>query len=331
MGIVQEHEIYLNDDRLCFLFSLLQNNGAKVSCTKKRIADNFKNNFEVFVSEVFETYIQTLPKHKQEQIIDELSDYDDERIPYKYNDWYSITYSRKRNELSITLKENGLLLDDTLRRYAQNYWEDDLFSWNETNHYCSEKICRDFYQEILDYNCKNYYVEDTKNIHAIVLGYYKGYIEVNNIECDIDLTGIGDMTFQPCARYQTNAITHFKCCINANRFKKEFEDLIKGQHSKCSTSKVVNKIQEYPKQQKKMYDSIVNWIENMGSYNFPPDELRNILNIGFKNEDTDILNNAVSLLNKCYKEIENSSKPLIKKNRRTGYYEISKDFKIQVN
>ncbi len=330
MGIIQKNEIYMNDDRLCFLFSLLQNNGAKINCENKHIADNFKDNFEVFVSEVFETYVQTLPKHKQEQIINELSDYDDERIPYEYNDWYNIAYSEDSNELSINLKENGLLLDDTLRRYAQNHWEDDLFTWDETNHYCSEKICRDFYQEILVYNCKNYYVEDTKNIHAIVLGYYKGYIEINNIECDIDLTRIGHMLFQPCYvnEYKNDAVTHFKCCINAHRFKKEFEDLIKGQYNKCSTGKIVNEIKEYPNQQKKMYDCIVKWIENIGSYNLPPDDLRNTLNIGISKEDTDILNSAVSLLNKFYKEIEKSNKPLIKKNRRTGYYEISKDFKI---
>lgn len=328
MGIVQENEIYLSDDRLCFLFSLLINNGATISCANEHVADDFKQNFEVFVSEVFETYVQTLPQHRQEQIINELSDYDSERIPYEYNDWYTITYSNEDNTLSIALKENGTLLYDTLSRYAENHWEDDLCTWNETNHYCSEKICKDFYQQILDYNAKTYYVNDTKNIHAIVLGYFKGYIEIKSLECAIDLSGIECMLTHPCYvnGYPTDNVTHFKCCINADRFKKEFDKLIKGQGNKVPTSTAEKKITKYPQQQQNMYDCIVKWIENMGTYNLPPEELINAIDIGY--DDKDILYNATKELNNCYKKLNNTNKKLIKKNRKTGYYEISKDFKI---
>lgn len=328
MGIVQENEIYLSDDRLCFLFSLLINNGATISCANEHIADDFKQNFEVFVSEVFETYVQTLPQYRQEQIINELSDYDSERIPYEYNDWYTITYSDIDNTLSIDLKENRTLLYDTLSRYADNHWEDDLCTWNETNHYCSEKICKDFYQQILDYNAKTYYVDDIKNIHAIVLGYFKGYIEVKSIECAIDLSGIECMLTQPCYvnEYPTDNVTHFKCCINADSFKKEFDKLIKGQGNKVSTSTAEKKITKYPLQQQNMYDCIVKWVENMGTYNLPPEELIHAIDIGY--DDKGVLYNATKELNKCYKKLNNTNKKLIKKNRKTGYYEISKDFKI---
>ena len=330
MGIVQANEFYVNDDRLCYLFSLLINKGAKISCANKHIADEFKANFEVFVSEIFETYVQTLSKHRQEQIINKLADYDDERIPYEYNDWYELNYSDTDKMLTITLKDDGLLLDDTLRRYAQNHWKDDLFTWNETNHYCSEKICRDFYQQILDYNAKTYYVDDIKNIHAIVLGYYKGYIEINKIECRIDLSGISNMLFQPCYinEYPTNLVTSFKCNINAHLFKIGFDNLIKGQNNPLSNTKVVSKITKYPPQQQAMYDYIVNWVKEKGSYKLPPEKLRNVLGIKSFDKDTDILNNAVSVLNKCYKEINGTDKPLIKKNKRTGFYDITFDLKI---
>lgn len=328
MGIVQDNEIYLSDDRLCFLFSLLVNNGATITCTNKHIASEFKGNFEIFVSELFETYIQILPSQKRKQIIDELSEYDSERIPYEYNNWYDIVYSDKDKVLSITLKQNGTLLYDTLSRYADNHWDDDLCTWNETNHYCSEKICRDFYKQILDYNAKTYYVDDTKNIHAIVLGYFKGYIEIKRVECDIDLSNIGNMLIQPCYinEYPTNAVTHFKCCINANSFKKEFDKLIKGQESKTSAPMTTKEITKYPPQQQIMYDCIVKWIEDMGTYNLPPEEL--IHAIGIKHTEKDVLNTATSELNNYYKQLNNTHNKLIKKNRKTGYYEISRDFKI---
>lgn len=330
MGIVQENEIYVNDDRLCFLFSLLINRGATISCANNHIADEFKENFEVFVSEIFETYIQTLSSQRKEQIIKEMSDYDSERIPYKYNDWYEITYSDKDKVLSINLKENGVLLYETLSRYADNHWEDDLCTWNGTNHYCSEKICRDFYQQLLDYNAKTYYVDDIKNIHAIVLGYFKGYIEIKSIECEIDLSSIGYMLFQPCYvnAYPTDTVTHFKCCINADCFKKEFDKLIKGQENKVSEPYTKKKIKKYPPQQQAMYDFIVNSIRKNGRYKIDPLTLRKVLNIGSSKEDTDVLNSAVSLLNRCYKDINKTNKPLLKKVKRTDLYDISIDFKI---
>ena len=328
MGIVQENEIYLSDDRLCFLFSLLVNNGATITCANEHVANDFTENFEIFVSEIFETYIQTLPNHKREHIIDELSEYDSERIPYEYNDWYDITYSDKDKQISITLKQNGSLLYDTLSRYADNHWDDDLCTWNETNHYCSEKICKDFYQQILDYNAKTYYVNDTKNIHAILLGHFKGYIEIKRIECEVDLSSIGNMLIQPCYinEYPTNTVTHFKCCINANSFKKEFDKLIRGQVNKTSVPMPTKKITKYPPQQQAMYNCIVKWIENMGTYNLPPEEL--IHAIGIKYTEKDVLNNAISELNNCYKKLNNTDNKLIKKNRKTGFYEISTDFKI---
>lgn len=330
MGIIQTNEIYVNDDRLCYLFSLLINKGAKISCANKHIADEFKQNFEVFVSEIFETYIQTLSQQKQEQIITELSDYDSELIPYKYNNWYKISYSDEEKELSIELKDEGVPLDKTLKRYVDKYWEDDLHTWNETNHYSSEKICRDFYQHILDYNAKTYYVDDMKNIHAIALGYYKGYIEINKIECHIDLSDISNMLFHPCYvnEYPTNLVTYFKCNINAHLFKIGFDNLIKGQNNPQLNTKVVNKITKYPPQQQTMYDYIVNFVKEKGCYKLDPYKLRYVLGLKSFDKDTDILNNAVSVLNKCYKEINGTNKPLIKKNKRSGFYYITFDLKI---
>ena len=64
----------------------------------------------------------------------------------------------------------------------------------------------------------------------------------------------------------------------------------------------------------------------MGTYNLPPEELIHV--IGIKYTEKDVLNNAISELNNCYKKLNNTDNKLIKKNRKTGFYEISTDFKI---
>ena len=180
------------------------------------------------------------------------------------------------------------------------------------------------------YEKDGFYVYDINNIHAIVLGYFKGYIEIKSIECEIDLSSIGYMLFQPCYvnAYPTDTVTHFKCCINADCFKKEFDKFIKGQENKVSEPYTKKEIKKYPPQQQAMYDFIVNSIRKNGRYKIDPLTLRKVLNIGSSKEDTDVLNSAVSLLNRCYKDINKTNKPLLKKVKRTDLYDISIDFKI---
>lgn len=225
MGIVQENEIYISNDRLCFLFSLLINNGAKISCENQHQADNFINNFKVFVSEIMETYVMTKPQHQQEQITREMNNINTDNIPSLYDDWYEITYSDENKVLIITPKDSGRLLNETLNRYTSCHWGDELSAWDNTNHFCSIKLCKDFYNKIEDYNCKDFSTNDINDIQAIVLGYYKSCLKVLDIECNIDLSLIDDMLFIPFyEEYPTDNVTHFVCKFDAREFKKIFNE-----------------------------------------------------------------------------------------------------------
>lgn len=325
MGIIRENEIYINDDRLCFLFSLLINKKAVFSDIHKSNIESFKNTFNTFIYEIAETYIQTLPDEKKEQIR-ELAEDDIDLIPIDCQDWYNTEYQEDEETIIITLKENGEPLRNILKRYAQKHWNDDLVTWNSTNHYCSEKICRDFYNEILDYNCKDYHTDKLENIQAIVLGYFKGYISIESINCNIDLISIADMLFIPFYPYQDNIIDSFECCINAQEFKKGFNQMLND--VQLSTDKEIIKFG--PKEQM-LYDYLVDWINKLNSHNIDSYDIANHLGYNsYTKKDKDALNSLVSSVNKKYRvlnKIKDTKVRLLKKNRRSGYYEILKEFK----
>lgn len=227
MSIVQEKEIYISNDRLCFLFNLLINNGAKIPCENKNIADNLIEDFNVFVAGIMETYLQTVPQYTQDQITRELQTMDSDDIPFQYNNWYEISYLAEDKILQISLKDSGKLLNDTLYRYIRLYIDDELSAWDNTNHFCSTKLYKDFYDKISNYNCKDLHIEDTEDILAIVLGYYQNYIRINKIICNIDLSPIDDMLFIPCYGYQQAVVTYFYCHIDAQKLKQKFNEFVK--------------------------------------------------------------------------------------------------------
>lgn len=80
---------------------------------------------------------------------------------------------------------------------------------------------------------------------------------------------------------------------------------------------------DYSPQQRKLLDVITDWVRGENSYRIDPESLfsRAKLKLKAKNEDM-----AISRLNKCYKEINNTTTALIEKNKGTGFYEISREF-----
>ena len=81
---------------------------------------------------------------------------------------------------------------------------------------------------------------------------------------------------------------------------------------------------DYSPQQRKLLDVITDWVRGENSYRIDPESLfsRAKLKLKAKNEDM-----AISRLNKCYKQINSTTITLIKKSKKTGYYEISREFK----
>ena len=80
----------------------------------------------------------------------------------------------------------------------------------------------------------------------------------------------------------------------------------------------------YPKQQQKLLNVITEWIRVENSYRIDPDRLFSRAKLKLAEQSKDM---AISRLNKCYKEINNTTITLIKKSKKTGYYEISREFK----
>ena len=98
---------------------------------------------------------------------------------------------------------------------------------------------------------------------------------------------------------------------------------------KKSKTKQVRKKTEYPAQQQKIYSEIVKCV-NCGKYTIDEDTIRKVLDVdSYNSKGNDILNNAVSNLNKYYREINdinNKKVYLLKKQRNEYYYNISIDF-----
>lgn len=100
---------------------------------------------------------------------------------------------------------------------------------------------------------------------------------------------------------------------------------------KKSKTKLVKMKTEYPEQQRKIYSEIVKCVKNH-QYFIGENVIRNVLNASYDKKGTDILNNAVKELNKCYREINNINDTkvyLIKKQRNEYVYKILKDFTPQ--
>ena len=97
-----------------------------------------------------------------------------------------------------------------------------------------------------------------------------------------------------------------------------------SENNPVSKTVTVKSRSTYPKQQQKLLNVITEWIRVENSYRIDPDRLFSRAKLKLAEQSKDM---AISRLNKCYKEINNTTITLIKKSKKTGYYEISREFK----
>ena len=96
-------------------------------------------------------------------------------------------------------------------------------------------------------------------------------------------------------------------------------------NSTVSKTVTVKRRTTYPKQQQKLFDVITYWVNVEKSYKISTDSLFSRAKLKLARQNKDM---AISRLNKYYQEINNTTITLVKKSKKTGYYEISKDFQL---
>ena len=217
MGIALEKEFYLNNDRLAYLLMLLINNGIIIENINKYQAESFQYEFKEFVGELSEFYVQTHHSNKKNKITEAINEIDDENIPEEFSEWYTIKYTEEDKELEIILRKNGEHLKTALKRYYRQYWNSRTSTWDETNHNSGENACELFYNKIKAFNTRDLHIKNIDDIHAILIGYFKGDIKINKIQCEIDLSAFSSLIAYNQS-YPTDLVTEFYCHMNAKQF-----------------------------------------------------------------------------------------------------------------
>ena len=255
MGLAFETEIYLNNDRLAYLLTLLVNNGIIIVNQNKYQAESFEYEFKEFIGELSEFYVQTHHSSKKGKIAKIIDETIDEDIPEEFFNWYSIKYSEDDRELEIILKKNGEQLKKALKRYIRQYWKNRTKSWDAKNHISGENDCEAFYNKIKSLNIRDLHITEIEHIHAILKGYLNGDIKINKIECEIDLSPFSSpMLF--CLPYPTDLVTKFYCHMDAKKFCLNF---IKGQYKSDYNDTTDKKEEKLEQQQWLLLKGIANY------------------------------------------------------------------------
>ena len=245
-----------------------------------------------------------------------------------YNDSYQpvIVYNQDLFEVHISCQDNNRLRA-FLREYSQLYYEGALIEID--NIHDSFEILNNTLIEItknITTNKKRYILTDTKFAPLILARYLENKDFIKDLS--ISLAPEGEMPYHPMELYENNEFgdvektqywqDYFIC-----KYTLDMEWYLDKFNRTASKTVTVKRRTTYPKQQQKLLDVITKWVKVEKRYQIDPESLfsRAKLKLKAKNEDM-----AISRLNKCYKEINNTTTALIEKNKGTGLYEISKEF-----
>ena len=177
-------------------------------------------------------------------------------------------------------------------------------------------------------NKKRYITEKTKFAPLILVRYLENKEFIKDLS--ISLVSEGELPYYPMELYENNEFgdiertrywqDYFIC-----KYTLDMKWYLDKFNRPASKTVAVKRRSTYPKQQQKLLDVITKWVKVEKRYQIDPESLfsRAKLKLKAKNEDM-----AISRLNKCYKEINNTTITLVKKSKKTGYYEISKDFQL---
>ncbi len=176
-------------------------------------------------------------------------------------------------------------------------------------------------------NKKRYITYKTKFAPLILARYLENKEFIKDLS--ISLAPEGEMPYYPMELYEDNEFgdvertqyweDYFIC-----KYTLDMEWYLDKFNRPANKTVTVKRRTDYSPQQRKLLDVITDWVRGENSYRIDPESLfsRAKLKLKAKNEDM-----AISRLNKCYKQINSTTITLIKKSKKTGYYEISREFK----
>ena len=156
------------------------------------------------------------------------------------------------------------------------------------------------------------------------------YLENNGFikDLSISLAPEGEMPYHPMELYENNEFgdgersrywqDYFVC-----KYTLDMEWYLDKFNRPANKTVTVKRRTTYPKQQQKLLEVINDWVKVENSYNIESDRLFSRAKLKLSKQNKDM---AISRLNKCYQEINNTTITLVKKSKKTGYYEISREF-----
>ena len=245
-----------------------------------------------------------------------------------YNDSYQpvIVYNQDLFEVHISCQDNNKLRV-FLTEYSQLYYEGELIENDNIND--SFEILNNTLIEItknITTNKRRYILTDTKFAPLILARYLEnnGFIK----DLSISLAPEGEMPYHPMELYENNEFgdgersrywqDYFVC-----KYTLDMEWYLDKFNRPANKTVTVKRRTTYPKQQQKLLEVINDWVKVENSYNIESDRLFSRAKLKLSKQNKDM---AISRLNKCYQEINNTTITLVKKSKKTGYYEISREF-----
>ena len=236
---------------------------------------------------------------------------------------------RKKTISGVNIScNNNEQLRAFLEEYSDLYIKGELIEAENTNE-SIEALNKDLIDITKDIktNKERFITDKTKFAPLILVRYLENNEFIKDLS--INLAPEGDMPY-PMELYKNNEFgdsersrywqDYFVC-----KYVLDMEWYLDKFNSTVSKTVTVKQRTDYPPQQRKLLDVITDWVRVENSYRIDPDRLFSRAKLKLAEQSKDM---AISRLNKCYKEINNTTITLVKKSKKTGYYEISKDFQF---
>ena len=248
----------------------------------------------------------------------------------------NLVTSQKTNDGNVEISFiNYSNLENYLKTYIEKYKNGDLREIGDKDTFERFSILQEELISLVENiktNRKRYKSTNIKYAPIILSNYLINNQFIKDIT--IRTKNVDDFETIRIFNYLSNQLEEWSGKFNnweSNYFDCLYEldmDWYLNQYKKSKT-KQVRKKTEYPEQQRKIYSEIVKCV-NCGKYTIDEDTIRKVLDVdSYNSKGNDILNNAVSNLNKYYREINdinNKKVYLLKKQRNEYYYNISIDF-----
>ncbi len=234
---------------------------------------------------------------------------------------------RKKTISGVNIScNNNEQLRAFLEEYSDLYSKGELIETENSNE-SIEALNKDLIDITKDIktNKKRYITDKTEFAPLILARYFENKEFIKDLS--ISLAPEGEMPY-PMELYEDNEFgdvertqywQDYFICI----YTLDMEWYLDKFNRPANKTVTVKRRTDYSPQQRKLLDVITDWVRGENSYRIDPESLFNRAKLKLKAKNEDM---AISRLNKCYKEINNTTTALIEKNKGTGFYEISREF-----